>query len=74
MFGVNANHVEYREAIMVTANCLTLGYLAQLLQQPPAKVRAAAYAAGIKPVLRINEREHYAEADVERIRAALQAD
>ncbi|HEY1600631.1 MAG TPA: hypothetical protein VGG64_13570 [Pirellulales bacterium] len=57
--------------VIATTNCLTLGYLAQLLQAAPARIRAAADAAGVRPVLVINEKAHYAECDLDKLRAAL---
>jgi hypothetical protein len=56
-----------------TTNVVTTGKLCELLQAGPGQVKAAADAAGVKPVLVVNGRSHYDESDIERIRAALKA-
>ena len=50
---------------------VTLAKACELLQSTPSTVRAAALLAGVEAVLTINDRPHYRESDVDRIREAL---
>lgn len=46
----------------------SIGHAAQILQLMPGKIREFAEELGIKPAVTINGIDHYAEADLQRIR------
>lgn len=50
---------------------LSIGRLAALFQEHPAKIRRAIEALNIEPSLRLNETAYYGESSVERIRQQL---
>ena len=56
-----------------TSSISSIGRAAALLQAMPNRIRAAADKLGIKPAVRINDIEHFDDADLQRIREHLAA-
>ena len=51
----------------MTQNIISIGQAAAMIQAMPDRIRTAAVALGIVPAMRINNVDHFAETDLERI-------
>ena len=52
---------------------MTAGYLSQLLRRSQSEIHRAAGKALVRPALSINGRDYYREADLQKIKAGLEA-
>jgi hypothetical protein len=60
-----------KENVPMTNSIISIGQAAALIQAMPTRIRNAAIALGIQPAMRINNVDHFAESDIERIAAYL---
>lgn len=56
-----------------TKSIISIGKACSLIQAMPERIRGAADALGIEPAMRINNIDHYTEADLQRIADSLRA-